>query len=198
MSVEFTRGPNIYLRETVAGDLDNIKDSLVDWDYNPLSIDQTKRLLKGALIQMRFIERPYEDTTQCKETFTVCKNSDNSFVGFVHYTVMPGKLVTIKFNAALPALRKVGLMNEAAKLIDAAIFTELQCASCDDKHDTDFISNLRAYQTLEGTQPSKRSVRTLKLVKTIKTDYDTWRAANASSVPSYTFSGGSYTPPHQR
>ena len=198
MSVEFIRGPNVYLREAVATDLDNIKDSLVDWEWFPFSTDQTKTILRGALIQMRFIERPYKDTTQCKETFTVCKNSDNSFVGFMHYTVMPGKLVTMKFNAALPALRGADLMNEAAKLLDAAIFTELQCASCDDRHDTDFISNLRAYQTLEGTQPSKRSVRTLKLVKTIKADYDTWAAANASSVPSYTFSGASYTPPHQR
>lgn len=198
MSVEFIRGPNVYLRETTKDDLINIKDSLVDWDFFPFSEDRTKRFLKGALIQMRFIERPYEDTTQCKETFTICKNSDDSFVGFTHYTVMPGKLVTIKLNAALPALRELDLMNEAALIRDAAIFTELECASYSNILDPNYITNLRAYQTLEGTELSKRSNRTLKLVKTIKTDYDTWRAANASSVPSYTFSGGSYTPPHQR
>jgi hypothetical protein len=198
MSVEFIRGPNVYLRETVAGDLINIKDSLVDWDFNAYSEDRTKKLLRGLLIQMRLIERPYTNTTQCKETFTICKNSDNSFVGFTSYSVMPGKLVTIKFNAALPALRGGGLMNEAALIRDAAIFTELECTSYDNILDPSFITNLRGYQTLDSTQVSKRSNRTLKLVKTTKSQYDTWRAANSSSVPSYTFSGGSYTPPHQR
>ena len=42
MSVEFIRGPNVYLRETVVGDLTNIKDSLVDWNWFPYSLDETK------------------------------------------------------------------------------------------------------------------------------------------------------------
>ena len=75
MSVEFIRGPNVYLRETIATDLDNIKDSLADWDWFPLSTDQTKTILKGALIQMRNIERPYKDTSRFFESFTICKNS---------------------------------------------------------------------------------------------------------------------------
>jgi len=198
MSVEFIKGPNVYLRETTAADLDNIKAALVDWNWFPYSLDQTKRVLKGALIQMRNIERPYKDTSHFTETFTICKVSDNSFVGFSQYLVRAGKEVTITFTAALPALRGAGLMDEAAKLRDAAIFTELSCASYTNKLDPSFIDTLRTYQTLEGTELSQRSNRTLKLVKAIKADYDTWRAANSSSVPSYTFSGGSYTPPQNR
>lgn len=198
MSVEFIRGPNVYLRETTAADLENIKNALVDWDWFPYSLDQTKRILKGGLIQMRNIERPYKDSSHFTETFTVCKVSDNSFVGFTQYLVRAGKEITISFTAALPGLRNQGLMNEAAKLIDAAIFTELSCTLSTDKHDPSFITSLRTYQTLEGTEISHRSNRTLKLVKTVKADYDTWRAANSSSVPSYTFSGGSYTPPQSR
>ena len=42
MSIEFTRGPNVYLRELVPADLENIKNSLVDWEQFPFSIDKTK------------------------------------------------------------------------------------------------------------------------------------------------------------
>ena len=198
MSVEFIRGPNVYLRETTAADLDNIKDSLADWNWFPFSLDETKGFLKGSLISMRIIERPYKDTSHFTETFTICKVSDNSFVGFTQYLVRAGKEITITYNTALPALRGEGLMDEAAKLRDAALFTELGAASYTNRLDPSFITTLRTYQTLEGTELSQRSNRTLKLVKAVKADYTTWRAANASSVPSYTFSGGSYTPPHQR
>ena len=146
MSVEFIRGPNVYLRETTAADLDNIKDTLVDWNWFPFSLDE----------------------------------------------------ITITYNAALPALRGGGLMNEAAKLRDAALFTELNVASYTNRLDPSFITNLRPYHTLEGTELSQRSNRTLKLVKATKDDYDTWAAANSSSIPAYTFSGGSYTPPQDR
>ena len=198
MSVEFIRGPTVYLRETVVGDLTNIKDSLADWNWFPYSLDETKGMLRGSLISMRTIERPYTDTSHFTETFTVCKVSDNSFVGFSQYQVRAGKEITIMYNAALPASRGGGFMNEATLLRDAAIFTELNCALYTNKLDPEFTSSLRAYQTLEGTALSTRSNRTLKLVKTIKSGYDTWRAANASSVPSYTFSGGSYTQPQSR
>ena len=198
MSAEFIRGPNVYLRETIATDLDNIKDSLADWDWFPLSTDQTKTILKGALIQMRNIERPYKDTSRFFESFTICKYSDNSFVGFTQYRVTPGKEVVISYNAGLPAVRGTGLLNEASLIRDAAIFSELECTFYTNKLDPQFTSSLRDYQTLEGTEVSSRSNRTLKLVKVTKSGYDTWRAANASSVPSYTFSGGSYTPPQDR
>lgn len=198
MSVEFIKGPNVYLRESTANDLTNIKEALVDWDFLPFSLERAKKVLKAGLIDMRYIERPYKDTSDFKETFTVCKNSDNSFVGFMQYRVSPGKLIKMQWNAALPALRNAGLMNEAAKLVDAALFTELSCTSCTDKHDANFITSRRAYQTLEGTELSKRSNRTLNLVKTVKADYDTWRSNNSSSVPTYTFSGGSYTRPQDR
>jgi len=198
MSVEFIRGPNVYLRETVVGDLTNIKDSLVDWNWFPYSLDETKGVLRGSLISMRSIERPYTNTSHFTETFTVCKVSDNSFVGITQYQVRAGKVVTITYNAALPALRGGDLMNEAAKLRDAALFTELSAASYINRLDPSFISTLRAYQTLEGTELSQRSNRTLKIVKAVKADYDTWRTENASSVPSYTFSGASYTPPQSR
>ena len=198
MSVEFIRGPNVYYRETIASDLENIKDALVDWEQFPLTLDRTKNYLKGLLYTLRYVQRPYEDSTQCREIFTICKVSDNSFVGLTQYTVSPGKVVDIRLNAGLPAIRGTGLMNEAALLRDAAIFTELGCASYTTKLDANFITNLRAYQTLESTDVSERVSRELRTVKVVKSDYDTWRAANSSSVPSYTFSGGSYTPPHQR
>ena len=126
------------------------------------------------------------------------KVSDDSFVGLTQYTVTLGKFVDIRLNAGLPSIRGSGLMNEAALLRDAAIFTELGCASYITKLDANFITNLRPYQTLESTDVSERVNRELRSVKVIKSDYDTWRAANSSSVPSYTFSGGSFTPPHQR
>jgi len=198
MSVEFIKGPNVYLRETVAGDLINIKDCLVDWNQLPFSVDETKKVLKGALIQMRFIQRPYTDTSKFIETFTVCKVSDNSFIGFMQYKIKEGREVTLRWNACLPALRGQGLMNEASKLIDAAIFTELKCNIFHDKQDAPFITGARPYQTIVGTELSKRSNRTLNIIKAVKSDYDTWAAANSSSVPSYTFSGGSYTPPQDR
>ena len=49
MSIEFTRGPNVYLRELVPADLENIKNSLVDWEQFPFSIDKTKNYLKRTV-----------------------------------------------------------------------------------------------------------------------------------------------------
>ncbi len=197
MSVEFIRGPNVYLREMVASDLTNIKDCLVDWSWFPFSVDETKAVMKTHLLALRYLERPYKDNSRYFESFAICKVSDNSFVGFRSLKI-ENKEADIKFNAALPALRGQGLMDEAAKLLDAALFTELNCTSYTNSLDPQYISNLRPYHTLEGTQVSSRSNRTLKLVKVTKSDYDTWAAANSGSVPSYTFSGGSYTPPQSR
>lgn len=197
MSVEFIRGPNVYLREMTSSDLTNIHGCLVDWSWFPYSVDETKNVMRPHLQHLRYLERPYKDNLRYWESFVVCKVSDNSFVGFKTFTV-DNKEVTIGFNAAPPALRGQGLMNEAAKLLDAALFTELNCPSYTDQLDPEYITNLRPYHTLEGTELSQRSNRTLKNVKTTKDDYDTWAAANSSSIPSYTFSGGSYTPPQDR
>ena len=198
MSVEFIRGPNVYLRETTAADLENIKEALTDWEAFPLSLDRTKNYLKGLLHTMRFIERPYTDTTHCREMFTVCKVSDNSFIGFTQYTVTPVKVAEIRVTASLPSVRGSGLMNEAALLRDAAMFTELGCTYYEAKLDIKYINTVRPYQTVEETKISTRTNHELRSVKAVKSDYDTWRAANSSSIPSYTFSGGSYTPPHLR
>ena len=92
----------------------------------------------------------------------------------------------------------VWLVEFEIELLDVALFTELNCTSYTNSLDPQYITSLRPYHTLEGTELSQRSNRTLKLIKVVKADYDTWRAANSSSVPSYTFSGGSYTPPQNR
>ncbi len=197
MSVEFIRGPNVYLREMTPSDLTNIHASLVDWSWFPYSVDETKNVMRPHLQNLRYLERPYKDNARYWESFAVCKVSDNSFVGFRTLKI-DNKEGQIVFNAALPALRGQGLMNEAAKLLDAALFTELNCTSYTNKLDPEYITSLRPYHTLESTELSQRSNRTLKLVKVTKDDYDTWAAANSSSVPSYTFSGGSYTPPQDR
>lgn len=197
MSVEFIRGPNVYLREMVVNDLTNIHACLVDWSWFPFSVDETKNVMRPHLQNLRYLERPYKDNARYWESFAVCKVSDNSFVGFRTLKI-DNKKAEIIFNAALPALRGQGLMNEAAKLLDAALFTELNCTSYTNSLDPQYITSLRPYHTLEGTELSQRSNRTLKLVKVTKDDYDTWAAANSSSVPSYTFSGGSYTPPQNR
>jgi RimJ/RimL family protein N-acetyltransferase len=197
MSVEFIRGPNVYLREMTPSDLTNIHASLVDWSWFSYSVDETKNVMRPHLQNLRYLERPYKDNARYWESFVVCKVSDNSFVGFRTLKI-DNKEGQIVFNAALPALRGQGLMNEAAKLLDAALFTELNCTSYTNKLDPQYITNLRAYHTLEGTELSQRSNRTLKLVKVTKDDYDTWAAANSSSIPSYNFSGGSYTPPQDR
>lgn len=198
MSVEFIRGPNVYYRETVASDLENIKDALVDWEQFPLSIDRTKNYLKGLLFGLRYLERPYNNTRQYREILTACKVSDDSFIGLTQYNVYPGKIAEVRLIAGLLSIRGSGLMNEAALLRDAAIFTELGCTSYTSKLDANFIPNLRPYQTLVGTELSPRINRELRIVKVIKSDYDAWRTANPGSVPSYTFSGGTYTPPHLR
>lgn len=197
MSVEFIRGPNVYLREMVVNDLTNIHACLVDWSWFPFSVDETKNIMRPHLQNLRYLERPYKDNARYWESFAVCKVSDNSFVGFRTLKI-DNKKAEIIFNAALPALRGQGLMNEAAKLLDAALFTELNCTSYTNSLDPEYITSLRPYHTLEGTELSQRSNRTLKLVKVTKDDYDTWAAANSSSVPLYTFSGGSYTPPQNR
>ena len=197
MSVEFIRGPNVYLREMVVNDLTNIHACLVDWSWFPFSVDETKNIMRPHLQNLRYLERPYKDNARYWESFAVCKVSDNSFVGFRTLKI-DNKKAEIIFNAALPALRGQGLMNEAAKLLDAALFTELNCTSYTNSLDPEYITSLRPYHTLESTELSQRSNRTLKLVKVTKDDYDTWAAANSSSVPSYTFSGGSYTPPQDR
>jgi len=198
MSIEFTRGPNVYLRELVPADLENIKNSLVDWEQFPFSIDKTKNYLKGLLTTLRYIERPYTNDTQCREIFTICKNSDDSFVGFTQVSIFPGKIAEIKATASLTSLRGQGYMNEAALIRDAALFTELGCNSYTTKHDTAQIHSLRAYQTLTGTEFSSVRQKDLKLVEATLASWNTWKANNPSSIPSYTFSGGSYTPPHLR
>jgi hypothetical protein len=198
MSLEFIRGPNVYYRETIPSDLEDVKNALVDWEQFPLSLDRTKNYLKGLLFGLRYIERPYSDTIQCREILTACKVSDDSFIGVTQYTVYPGKIVDILLNAGLPSIRGTGLMNEAALLRDAAILTELGCTSYTTKLDAKFIPNLRPYQTLESTDFSSRVDRDLRTVKVIKSDYDIWRANNSTSIPSYTYSGNDYVAPHLR
>ena len=124
VSVEFIRGPNVYYRETIASDLENIT-ALVDWEQFPLTLDRTKDYLKGLLYTLRYVQRPYEDYTQCREIFTICQVSDDSFVGLTQYTVSSGKVVDIRLNAGLPSIRGTGLMNEAALLRDAQYLQSL-------------------------------------------------------------------------
>jgi len=116
MSVEFIRGPNVYLREMVVNDLTNIHACLVDWSWFPFSVDETKNVMRPHLQNLRYLERPYKDNARYWESFAVCKVSDNSFVGFRTLKI-DNKKAEIIFNAALPALRGQGLMNEAAKLL---------------------------------------------------------------------------------
>lgn len=198
MSVEFIRGPNVYLRETVPADLDNIKSSLVDWEQFPLSTDRTKNYLKGLLTTLRYIERPYTNTTECREIFTICKNSNDSFIGVTQVSIFPGKVAEVKLIACLPELRNQGYMNEASLIRDAAFFSELGCVSYTTKHDIAHIPSLRPYQTLTGTEFSAIRQKDLRLVQATLSSWNEWKSANASSIPSYTFSGGSYTPPYLR
>lgn len=195
--MEFCRGPNVYLREAKVSDLQAYVETLADWDWLPYSAEKVQLYMRGLFSGYRYIHRPYTDTSEFRELLTICKVSDDTPVGLNEFVVHAGKKVEAKHIAIHPDHRRLGYRNEVTLMRDAVFFDELQVNSCNTWMDFEHLSP-RGYQTEIDTRISERNGQTSKLYEATRDRWLTWKSSNSSSIPSYTYSGNNYVPPHLR
>lgn len=195
--MEFCRGPNVYLREAKVSDLQTYIETLADWEEFPYTAEKVQTFMRGLFAGYRHIHRPYTDTSEFRELLTICKVSDDTPVGFNQFTVLTGKKVEVKAMAIHPSHRRSGYRNEATLIRDAIFFDDLQINSYTAWIDSQYLSP-RGYQTEIESRLSNRNNLTSKLYETTRDRWLNWKSSNASSIPSYTYSGNDYVPPHLR
>ena len=188
-------GPTIKLREPTPGDLSDVISCLEDWELIPTEEIRIRNFMRGALANLRRIERPYKDTSSFSEMQVVELLSNSSVVGFMSWKVTPGKVIQLEYSAAKIAERGKGYMKEASLIRNAVLFDKLSCASTTTTL-IDSMVSAKSYHTTVDTFPSRRLGTPARLVTTTKSSWDTWKQSN--SIPSYTYTGDGYVPPHLR
>ena len=197
MSVEFCRGPNIYLRETTPLDLPAIEDALSDWESMPISTERVKIYLRGLFSGYRFIERPYTDTSEFRELLSICRVSDDEVVGLNQFTILTGRRAETVLMAIRPSFRQMGYRGEASLIRDAILFDELGIVYKTDNLIDSRVSP-RGYQKAVSTSISSRNNLSTTLYETTRESWLFWKEANAATIPPYTYTGNGYIPPHLR
>jgi len=195
--MEFCRGPNVYLREAKISDLSTYVETLADWEVFPYSTEKVQTYMRGLFTSYRYVHRPYTDTSEFRELLTICKVSDDTPIGFNQFTVLTGKKVEVMHIAIHPSHRQLGYRNEATLMRDAIFFDDLEINSYTTWIDSEHLSP-RGYQTETDSRLSKRNNFTSKLYEATRDNWLTWKSSNSSTIPAYTYSGNSYTPPHLR
>jgi len=197
MSIEFCRGPNVYLRETMPSDLQAIEDALSDWETFPLSTERVKVYLRGLFSSYKYIEKPYTDTSEFRELLSICRVSDDEVVGLTQFTILTGRRAETMLMAIRPSFRQMGYREEASLLRDAILFDELGIVY-KTLYLIDSRLSPRGYQKALSTSISERTGLSTTLYETTKADWLSWKETNAATIPSYTYTGNGYLPPHLR
>lgn len=195
--MEFCRGPNVYLREAKPSDLSAYVDALSDWASMPYSTERVQTYMRGLFTSYRYIHRPYTDTSSFRELLTICRVSDNEPIGLNQFTLHPGKNIEVMHIAIRPSYRQFGYRNEVTLMRDAIFFDELNINSYTTWIDSQYLSP-RGYQTEIENRTSARNALTSRLYEATRADWLTWKETNSSSIPTYTYSGNNYIPPHLR
>lgn len=188
-------GPTVKLREPTPADLSDVISCLEDWEVLPIDEFRIRNFLAGALGALRKIERPYKDTSSFSEMQIVELLSNSSVVGFMTWVVTPGKIIQLEYTTAKIAERGKGYMKEASLIRNAVLFDNLSCASTTTTL-IDSMVSAKSYHTTEETFASARLGTPARRVTATKSSWDTWKQSN--SIPSYTYTGDGYVPPHLR
>jgi hypothetical protein len=197
MSTEFCRGPTIYLRETSPSDLVAFTEALSDWETFPLSTERVKTYMLGLFTSYRAIIRPYTNENSFRELVTICRVSDNEPIGLNQWTLLPNKHIEVNHIAIRPDYRGQGYRNEAVIIRDAIFYDVFQINSVKTMIDSPYLSP-KDYQTVTETATSNRNGRVRKSLHSTLESWNTWKANNSTSIPSYTYSGNDYVAPHLR
>ena len=198
----FAEGPRLNLEQLdVDRDYQSIITGLEDWApskvYSPV---HGWRHLRGYLLNINKIERPYTDTCDTKEWMSIVERDTNTCVGATWWQVSPGRIVEIRGFIIWSNKRQNQYRNEASRIRDCALLE-----NCNVSELITFIrGNFPSPQGYQNYVSERQSVRdTSKIKYTYSTTPEQMQAfknnpANSNIIPEHTYRGAEWVKPWNR
>lgn len=198
----FAEGPRLNLEQfDVDRDYEATVAGLEDWapsrNYDP---SHGYRHLRGYLLNINKIERPYTDTCDNKEWLSIVERDTNTCVGATWWQVSPGRIVEIRGFIIWSNKRQNQYRNEASRIRDSALLEHCNVSELITFIRGDFPS-AQGYQNYVSQRQSIRDTSKIKYTySTTPAQMETFKNSpgNGNVIPSHTYKGGEWVKPWDR
>ncbi|NDB30163.1 hypothetical protein EB155_10685 [archaeon] len=198
----FAEGPRLNLEQfDVDRDYEVTVAGLEDWaPSRNYHVSHGYRHLRGYLLNINKVERPYTDTCEYGEWMSIVERSSDTCVGATWWQVRPGREVEIRGFIIWSNSRRNQYRNEAARIRDSVLLEHCNVSTLYTFIRGDFPS-AQGYQNYVSQRQSIRDTSKIKYTySTTPAQMETFKNSpgNGNVIPSHTYRGGDWVKPWDR